>query len=197
MQIVLLLVACAAPLALGFVSRAMVSPLFSKAKSLTMSASVVELTKDGGVKKQVVEVGQGKGIEPGDILAVEYAAYVKGSNKPFAKGEKEKFVVRDGSLIKGWDVAVDSMKIGEKAKIVCSPKYGYGDKGVGDVIPANSEIEIDMKLLAWLGNQLRPESLFQKDLDIDPFIASTPEAIQAEYDDMQVSIATLVTSSSL
>lgn len=44
-----------------------------------------------------------------------------------------------------------------------------------------------MKVLAWLGNQLRPESLFQKDLDIDPFIASTPEAIQAEYEDMQVS----------
>lgn len=43
-----------------------------------------------------------------------------------------------------------------------------------------------MKVLAWLGNQLRPESLFQKDLDIDPFIASTPEAIQAEYEDMQV-----------
>lgn len=49
-----------------------------------------------------------------------------------------------------------------------------------------ADLEIDMKVLAWLGNQLRPESLFQKDLDIDPFIASTPEAIQAEYEDMQV-----------
>ena len=49
-----------------------------------------------------------------------------------------------------------------------------------------ADLEIEMKILAWLGNQLRPESLFQKDLDIDPFIASTPEAIQAEYEDMQV-----------
>jgi hypothetical protein len=39
--------------------------------------------------------------------------------------------------------------------------------------------------LAWLGNQLRPESLFQKDLDIDPFVASTPEAIQAEFEKKQ------------
>ena len=56
-----------------------------------------------------------------------------------------------------------------------------------------------MKVLAWLGNQLRPESLFQKDLDIDPFIASTPEAIQAEYEDMQVfnnlSFVTILTDS--
>ena len=49
-----------------------------------------------------------------------------------------------------------------------------------------ADLEIEMKILAWLGNQLRPESLFKKDLDIDPFIASTPEAIQAEYEDMQV-----------
>lgn len=47
-----------------------------------------------------------------------------------------------------------------------------------------------MKVLAWLGNQLRPESLFSKDLDIDPFIASTPEAIQADYEDMQVFLST-------
>lgn len=41
-------------------------------------------------------------------------------------------------------------------------------------------------MLAWLGNQLRPESLFQKDLDIDPFIASTPEAIQADFERNQL-----------
>ena len=54
------------------------------------------------------------------------------------------------------------------------------------IIWKGADLEIELKVLAWLGNQLRPESLFQKDLDIDPFIASTPEAIQAEYEDMQV-----------
>lgn len=33
---------------------------------------------------------------------------------------------------------------------------------------------------------MNPESLFSKDLDIDPFVASTPEAIQAEFDNRQV-----------
>eukprot|EP01038_Epipyxis_sp_PR26KG_P005858 gene5858-8081_t len=143
------------------------------------------LTPDGGVVKDVIIPGQGKRIEPGDILAIEYDASIKGSQKPFAKGDREQVIVRDGSLIKGWDLAVDSMRIGEKAKIICSAPYAYGEKGIANVIPANAEIEINIKVLAWLGNQLRPESLFQKDLDIDPFIASTPEAIQAEYDDMQ------------
>ena len=44
---------------------------------------------------------------------------------------------------------------------------------------------MELKILAWLGNQLRPESLFQKDLDVDPFVASTPESIKADYDEMQ------------
>jgi len=147
----------------------------------------VSLTKDGKVMKTVLTPGplSGKRVETGDILAVEFTASVKGSEKPFAKGEKEQFIVKDGSLIKGWDVGVSSMIVGEKASIICSPEYAYGSQGIKNVIPPNAEVEIQIKILAWLGNQLRPESLFQKDLDIDPFIASTPESIAAEYEEMQ------------
>lgn len=156
---------------------------------LTMSSldvRVQDLTKDGGVTKELIIRGQGRSIEPGDIVAVSYSASVLGSPKPFAKGDKEQFVVKDGSMIKGIDVAISSMLVGEKAKFLIGPKYAYGSNGVGNIIPPDANIEIEMKLLAWLGNQLRPESLFQKDLDIDPFIASTPESIQREYDDMQL-----------
>lgn len=167
---------------LGLVSCFRPSPFVRKS---LCQMSAVELTSDGGVLKEVLIKGQGRPIEAGDILAVEYAAYVKGSKKPFAKGDQEQFIAKDGSMIKGMDVAIGSMKIGEKAKVILKPKYGYGEKGIPYVIPPNSEIEMEIKTLAWLGNQLRPESLFQKDLDIDPFIASTPESIQAEYEDMQ------------
>lgn len=152
-----------------------------------MSTQLVELTSDGGVIKEVIAPGQGKKIEVGDILAVQYLASVKGG-KTFAKGDKEQFIFKDGSHIKGWDVAVGSMKIGEKARFVCSSPYAYGEAGIVPVIPPSSDIILELNVLAWLGNQLRPESLFQKDLDIDPFIASTPESIQAEYEDMQVNV---------
>ena len=145
----------------------------------------IDLTSDRGVLKKVIQIGQGRSIEAGDIVAVAYTASVKGSSKPFAKGEKEQFIVKDGSMIKGIDVAISSMVVGERASFSCSPKFAYGNKGVGSIIPPDAELELDFKILAWLGNQLRPESLFQKDLDIDPFIASTPESIQKEYDDMQ------------
>jgi hypothetical protein len=145
-----------------------------------------ELTSDGGVIKEVISLGQGKNIDTGDILAIKYEAKIKNEVKPFAKSDKETCIVKDGSFIKGWDIGISSMKIGEKAKFQFTSKYAYGAKGVDPVIPPNSDIVVDLNVLAWLGNQLQPESLFQKDLDIDPFIASSPEQIQEEFDQGQV-----------
>lgn len=146
----------------------------------------VSLTTDDGIKKEQINSGKGKAMEAGDIIAIEYTAKVKGQNKPFAKADQEQLVYQDGTMIKGWDIAMSSMTIGEKAFFEISSKYAYGEKGVGSIIPSGADIELDVKVLAWLGNQLRPESLFSKDLDVDPFIASTPESIRAEYEEMQV-----------
>ena len=84
--------------------------------------------------------GSGKAIETGDILAVEYEGYVSGSKAPFTKGSKQKFTFKDGTMIPGWDVAVGSMKVGEKSKFKIGSKYGYGEKGVANIIPPNSEV---------------------------------------------------------
>lgn len=157
----------------------------SSTSTSSSSSSMVQLTSDGGVQKDLLKIGNGNSVQAGDILAVEYQAYLEGSKKPFAVGEKQQFILQDGSMIKGWDIGVGSMKIGERAIIRCSAEYAYGSVGIPAVIPPGSTVEMDVSLVAWLGNQLRPETLFQKDLDIDPFVASTPEAIQAEFDKKQ------------
>lgn len=149
------------------------------------ASAAISLTSDDGVRKVTIIEGKGKTIEAGDILAVEYTCSVKGSETPFATNPQEKIIAIDGSMIKAWDLGLATMSVGEKATFTSSAAYAYGEKGIGGIIPPNSDIVLDMKVLAWLGNQLRPESLFQKDLDIDPFIASTPETIRAEYEEMQ------------
>lgn len=165
------------------------TPALSVVYASTAQTAPQPVTPDGEVTKEILTKGQGKKVETGDILAVEYSAAVllpSGGKKTFARGDKEKFIFKDGSMIKGWDAAVGSMKVGEKARFLVGPRYGYGAKGVGaDVIPADASLEFEIRLQAWLGNQLRPETLFQKDLDVDPFIASTPEAIQAEFEAKQ------------
>jgi peptidylprolyl isomerase len=105
------------------------SPIYST------KVRTVELTSDKGVTKEILNPGQGRKIEAGDILAIEYAASVKGTKTPFAKGNKEQFIVKDGSLIKGWDIAIESMRIGEVSKVTILNPYAYGAKGVSPVIP--------------------------------------------------------------
>jgi hypothetical protein len=86
-------------------------PAMRRPCSLSMEAA--SLTKDGGVTKELLARGDGKAIEAGDILAVEYYCSIKGqASKPFAKGDKEQFIAKDGSMIRGWDLAVGSMKVG-------------------------------------------------------------------------------------
>jgi hypothetical protein len=174
-------------LTLALVSGFYKAPLSKRSLSIYASTEISEtsLTSDGGVKKKLLQSGTGNSVSAGDILAIEYTASIAGGGITFAKADKEKFVYADGSLIKGWDTALGSMKVGESAKFTISSLYGYGTKGVIPVIPPNADLEIEVKILAWLGNQMRPESLFQKDLDIDPFVASSPEAIQQEYDEMR------------
>ena len=51
----------------------------SSTSRLPMSSTTedVQLTADGGVKKELLVVGKGNGVETGDILAVEYTAYLE------------------------------------------------------------------------------------------------------------------------
>jgi len=62
-------------------------------------------------------------------------------NKPF------KFQIGVGQVIKAWDEGVLQMSKGERAVLTCSPDYGYGAAGAGNVIPPNATLIFDVELL--------------------------------------------------
>ena len=41
------------------------------------------------------------------------------------------------------------MKVGEKAKLTIRSDYGYGERAMGDKIPANSNLVFDVELLGF------------------------------------------------
>jgi FKBP-type peptidyl-prolyl cis-trans isomerase len=53
-----------------------------------------------------------------------------------------------GKLIRGWDVAVLTMAVGECATLYISPSFGYGAAGCGEQIPPNTPLIFQLQLIS-------------------------------------------------
>jgi len=56
--------------------------------------------------------------------------------------------VGQGSVIKGWDEALVTFSVGERAFLYLSPSFAYGASGAGNSIPPNSPLIFDVELLS-------------------------------------------------
>jgi peptidylprolyl isomerase len=106
-----------------------------------------KLTPDGGIKKKVIKQGTGNSPTYGSLVKVNYVGKFE-NGKVFDESDGGfEFNIGVGQVIKGWDLGVASMKVGEKATFFLTPDYGYGKRGAGGVIPANSNLIFDVELL--------------------------------------------------
>ena len=60
--------------------------------------------------------------------------------KPFG------FLAGVSQVIKGWDLAIMDMKVGEARKLIINSDLGYGDKGAGGKIPGGATLYFDVEL---------------------------------------------------
>ena len=87
------------------------------------------------------------------------AKKVDSSKGPF--GEKPlEFVAGVYQVIRGWDLTILDMKVGEERRIIVPSDLGYGDAGAGGAIPGGATLYFDMELVE-IGamKKLRPEQL--------------------------------------
>lgn len=52
-----------------------------------------------------------------------------------------------GQVIKGWDIGIMSMRLGEKAELTIKPEFAYGAQGSPPTIPANSTLIFEVELI--------------------------------------------------
>ncbi|CAM6094931.1 unnamed protein product [Calypogeia fissa] len=86
---------------------------------------------------------------PGKRVTVHYTGRLKTNGKIFDSSiGKKPFVFRlgVGEVVKGWDVGVAGMRIGDKRRITIPPAMGYGAKGSGP-IPGNSWLVFDVDVV--------------------------------------------------
>ncbi|XP_019442297.1 PREDICTED: peptidyl-prolyl cis-trans isomerase FKBP53 [Lupinus angustifolius] len=91
----------------------------------------------------------GKSATPGKKVSVKYIGKLKKNGKIFDSNVGRatfKFRLGLGQVIKGWEVGVNGMRIGDKRRITVPPSMGYGDKRAGS-IPPNSWLVFDVELV--------------------------------------------------
>jgi hypothetical protein len=52
-------------------------------------------------------------------------------------------------VIKGWDVVVGTMKLGESCRVTLRADYAYGEAGSPPKIPGGATLIFDIELLSW------------------------------------------------
>jgi len=103
-----------------------------------------------GMKIETLKEGTGEEAKNGDTVVVNYVGILQDGTKfdsSIDRGTPFSFTLGIGQVIKGWDLGVSGMKIGEKRKLTIPPELGYGSQGAGGVIPPNSTLIFEVDLL--------------------------------------------------
>ncbi|XP_072857071.2 peptidyl-prolyl cis-trans isomerase FKBP4 isoform X2 [Pogona vitticeps] len=116
---------------------------------------------DGGVLKIIKKEGTGTECPMiGDKVTVHYTGWLlDGTKFDSSRDRKDKFSFDfgKGEVIKAWDIAVGTMKIGEVCQITCKPEYAYGSAGSPPKIPPNATLIFEIELFEFKGKDLTDE----------------------------------------
>ena len=112
----------------------------------------------GQVEGQDVSIGTGAEAKAGDIVSVLYVGKLEDGtvfDSSAAHGnEPLKFDLGTTTIIAGFQIGINGMKVGGERLLSIPPTLGYGDQEIKDpatgkvVIPANSTLIFDVKLVA-------------------------------------------------
>jgi len=108
-----------------------------------------EVTTASGLRYTDLAVGNGPSPRPGQTAVVHYTGTLLNGTKFDSsrdRGQPYSFALGTGSVIKGWDEGVATMKVGGRRKLVVPPALGYGATGQG-TIPPNATLVFDVELL--------------------------------------------------
>lgn len=118
-------------------------------------SSPIDVTdaKDGGVLKEIIKAGSGwETPAAGDKVFVHYVGKLEDGtvfDSSRDRGSTFSFTLGQGQVIKGWDLAVASMKAGELCQVTIRSEYGYGATGSPPKIPPNATLIFEIELFDW------------------------------------------------
>lgn len=112
---------------------------------------IFTLAQAAGLEINELKKGNGTIAQTGDIVSVHYTGWLLDGSKfdsSVDRNQAFEFELGAGRVIKGWEQGVEGMPVGSKRELIIPPELAYGNRAVGDKIPANSTLKFEVELLA-------------------------------------------------
>ncbi|WP_407310505.1 FKBP-type peptidyl-prolyl cis-trans isomerase [Pseudomonas sp. nanlin1] len=97
-----------------------------------------------------IALGEGKAAVKGALITTQYSGYLEDGSlfdSSYQRGKPFQCVIGTGRVIKGWDQGLMGMRVGGKRKLWVPAHLAYGERQVGEHIPAHSNLVFEIELL--------------------------------------------------
>ena len=97
-----------------------------------------------------INIGEGKEAVKGALITTQYRGFLNDGTQfdsSYDKGKPFQCVIGTGRVIKGWDQGIMGMKVGGKRKLFVPSELAYGERKMGAMIPAHSDLSFEIELL--------------------------------------------------
>ena len=135
-------------LALGISGALVVAGCHRKATGDQPTADGVTMSVQG-LKVEDTKKGQGPIATKGKIVALHYTGYLPDGTAFDTTRDRQplQFQLGEGTVLKGWDLGIEGMRVGGQRKLTVAPELAFGDRAVGQIKP-NSTLVFDVELVS-------------------------------------------------
>lgn len=106
-----------------------------------------------GMTKKIIHEGEGdEHPEDGYEVTVHYKGTFEDGTEfdsSHSRGSPFNFTLGTGSVIKGWEIGLKTMKRNEIAEFSLPPELAYGERGSPPTIPPNARLNFIIELMDW------------------------------------------------
>ncbi len=97
-----------------------------------------------------IVIGEGKAAVKGALITTQYSGYLEDGSlfdSSYQRSKPFQCVIGTGRVIKGWDQGLMGMRVGGKRKLWVPAHLAYGERQIGEHLPAHSNLVFEIELL--------------------------------------------------